>query len=55
MSEEEVRLMLSRLTIWPLVNGFTGRPALDVLALVKAIQGFVRMAQTSGQPYWKLK
>ena len=45
VSEEVVLGMLQALTIWPLMTGFRGQEPLDVTALIKVVQGFVRMAQ----------
>jgi acetate---CoA ligase (ADP-forming) len=36
--------MLQRLRCWPLLNGFRGRPRLDVDSLVQTIVGVARLA-----------
>ncbi|WP_108647043.1 acetate--CoA ligase family protein [Polynucleobacter rarus] len=46
INEEVVLQMLQSLTIWPLMNGFRGIEPLDIPALVKVVQGFVKMAQS---------
>ncbi len=45
VSEEVVLGMLQSLRIWPLMTGFRGQEPLDIPALIKVVQGFVRMAQ----------
>jgi hypothetical protein len=49
INEEAVLQMLQSLTIWPLMNGFRGIEPLDIPALVKVVQGFVKMAQSYRQ------
>jgi len=43
LSEAEVLEMLQDLKIWPLLNGYRGRPQSDIKALVKAIVQFSAM------------
>jgi len=40
LTQQEARAMLQELKIWPLLNGYRGRPAYDVNALTKAIVHF---------------
>ena len=45
LSPEDALEMVSTLKSWPLLNGYRGRPLLDVEALVNAIVAFSEMAQ----------
>lgn len=46
VSAPAVRDALARLTVWPLLNGFRGRPAADVEALVEAVLRIAGFAES---------
>lgn len=48
LSRGEAAAMLRELKTWPLLDGYRGRPAADVDALVDAMVGFARMAGQLG-------
>ena len=48
LSRDEALAMAQELKIWPLLDGFRGRPRADVEALVSAIVAFSRMASQLG-------
>jgi acyl-CoA synthetase (NDP forming) len=48
LAREEAAAMLRELKTWPLLDGYRGRPAADVDALVDAIVAFSRMAGQLG-------
>ncbi|MEU4230961.1 acetate--CoA ligase family protein [Nonomuraea sp. NPDC026600] len=45
-SRQEVRAALASLTIWPLLNGYRGRPPGDVAAVLDAVSVIARYAET---------
>jgi acyl-CoA synthetase (NDP forming) len=49
LSREEALGMAQELKTWPLLDGFRGRPKLDVGALVDAIVAFSQMAAQLGE------
>ncbi len=49
LSRAEALAMAQQLKTWPLLDGFRGRPAADVEALVSAIVAFSRMAAQLGE------
>lgn len=46
LTSQQVEAALRRLKTWPLLEGYRGRPAADVPALVQAVLAFARMALT---------
>ena len=46
LTPEDALHMVKSLRSWPLLNGYRGKPHLDVQALVKAIVGFSEMTQS---------
>jgi succinyl-CoA synthetase beta subunit len=48
VSEEQARSLLQQLKSWPLLDGYRGKPKLDVDAVVQAIIGFSTMVASLG-------
>jgi len=48
VSEEQALSLLKQLKSWPLLDGFRGKPKLDVPAVVKAIVGFSTLIASMG-------
>jgi acyl-CoA synthetase (NDP forming) len=49
LSRDDAMALVRSLKTWPLLDGFRGRPAADVPAVVSAIVGFSRMAAQMGE------